>query len=104
MSEANSLLEASMSSNTWNTYSNGVESFRRCRTLYNLSPLWLPPVEHFTNCITYMSYSSYSPASIRAYVSGLSFVLKSRGLENTTQSSIIQKMIKGANTLNGRVD
>ena len=37
-------------------------------------------------------------------MSGLSFVLKSRGLEDTTQSSIIQKMIKGANKLYGRVD
>lgn len=104
MSEANSLLEASMSSNTWNTYSNGVESFKRFRTLYSLSPLWPPPVKHFTNFVAYMSYSSYSPATIRAYVSGLSFVLKSRGFEDTTQSFIIQKMIKGANKLYGRVD
>ena len=104
MSGANSLLEASMSSNTWNTYSNGVESFKRCRTLYNQSPLWPPPVENFTNFNAYMSYSSYSQATIRAYVSGLSFVLKGRDLENTTQSSIIQNMIKGANKLYGRVD
>ena len=104
MSEAKSLLEASMSSNTWNTYSSGVDSFKRFRTLYNLSPLWPPPVEHFTNFITYMSYSSYSQATIRAYVSGLSFVLKGRDLEDTTQSFIIQNMIKGANKLYGRVD
>jgi hypothetical protein len=37
-------------------------------------------------------------------VSSLSFVLKDRGLEDTTQSSIIQKIIKGANKLYGRAN
>ena len=37
-------------------------------------------------------------------MSGLNFVLKRRGLEDTTESFIIQKMIKEASRLYGRVD
>jgi hypothetical protein len=42
-----------------------------------------------------MFKQDYSPSTVKAYLSGISYYIKSNGLEDVTQSFIIQKMMRG---------
>jgi hypothetical protein len=42
-----------------------------------------------------MFKQGYSPSMVNAYLSGISYDVKSNGLEDVTQSFIIQKMMRG---------
>ena len=97
--EAIELLAASMARNTGTTYATALELFDQLRKLFNLGQIWPPPVDHISNFVAYLSYSRYSPSTIKSYMSGISFVLKSRCLADTTQEFLVQKMIKGATKL-----
>ena len=104
MLEVNTLFAASMSENTWKCYETGLDCFEHFRTLYKLQSIWPPPIDHLVNFVAYLSYMSYSPATIRLYISSVSFTVKCKGLDDTTQSFIVQKMIKGAKNLYHRAD
>lgn len=102
--ETNKLLSASLSTNTWKSYNNGLEKFEHFRNFHNLALIWPPPVHHLANFIAYLSKLSYSPATVRLYVSSVGFANKFKGLSDTSQSFLIQKMLNGANKLYGKAD
>lgn len=102
--KASALIEASIAKNTWVTYENAVVSFQKFRRQYGLELSWPPPVFQLANYLAYLAYESYSPATARSYISGISFSLKYNALYDTTQAFIIQKMLKGMNRLYGRSD
>ena len=102
--DIDTLFAASMSDNTWRAYETGLNSFETFRTLYKLSFIWPPPVYHLINYVGYLCHMSYSPATIRLYIAGVSFATKCKGLLDTTQSFLVQKIIKGANNLHHQTD
>ena len=77
--ENNRLLEASMSSNTWQTYSTAIGKFDQFRYLYGLPLDGLPPVDQVVQFIANMSACKCAPSTIRTYISGLSFWYKVQG-------------------------
>ena len=66
--ETNRLLEASMSSNTWQTYSTAIGKFNLFRYLYGLPLDGLPPVDQVVQFIAYMSACNCAPSTIRTYI------------------------------------
>ena len=77
--ENNRLLEASMSSNTWQTYGTAIGKFNQFRYLYGLSFDGLPSVDQIVQFIAYMSDCSCAPSTLRTYISGLSLWYKVQG-------------------------
>ena len=102
--EAESLLAASLANNTWKAYETGMQTFEQFRMLHDLSLVWPPPVHHLSNFISYLSSTSYSPSTIRLYISGVSFSSRCRGLQDTTKNFLIQKMMTGAKNLYQKID
>ena len=98
------LLQASNSVNTWLTYDNGVSSFQNFRQSYGLNNVWPFPVTDLVSYIAFMFKHSYSPSTVKAYLSGISYYLKINGIIDITQSFIIQKMLKGMSRLDKRHD
>ena len=103
-SEVQKLLEASNSQNTWNTYGNGVSSFVKFRFNHGLRDSWPPPISDLVNYVAYMSSQGYAPATVKVYLSGMSYWLKAMGMRDLTESFILQKMLKGMDNLYSTVD
>lgn len=103
-SEVAKLLEASNSQNTWKTYQNGLASFDSFRKSQGIRDAWPPSISDVVNYVAYMSNSNYAPSTVKSYLSGLSFWLKTNNLDDPTQSFIIQKMLRGMEKLYGRPD
>ena len=91
--EANAIFQASLSTNTWNSYETGISAFNKFRENYNLDVIW-PPPNHISNFIAFLAYNSYMPSTAKTYVSALSFSLKCKGLQDTTQHFIVKQMFK----------
>ena len=102
--EANEIFQASLSTNTWNSYETGMSAFNIFRKNYNLDVIWPPPVNHISSFIAFLAYNSYTPSTAKTYVSALSFSLKCKGLQDTTQHFIVKQMLKGMNKLYGTSD
>ena len=98
------MIEASISNNTWKAYDNAVLSFQNFRNQYKLRLDWPPSVGDLASYISYLSFQSFSPATARSYISGISFYLKCHSLSDTTQTFIIKKMLNGMNRLYNRAD
>ena len=103
-SEVHKLLEASNSQNTWSIYGNGVSSFEKFRFSHGLRDSWPPPISDLVNYVAYMSSQGYAPATVKVYLSGISYWLKAMGMQDLTESFIIQKMLKGMDNLYSAVD
>jgi hypothetical protein len=88
--EANEIFQASISTNTWNSYETGMSAFNKFRKNYNLDVIWPPPVNPISSLIALLAYNSYTPSTAKTYVSALSFSLKCKGLQDTTQHFIVK--------------
>jgi len=82
--EANEIFQASLSTNTWNSYETGMSALNKFRKNYNLHVDW--------------------PSTAKIYVSALSFSLKCKGFQDTTQHFIVKQMLKGMSKLHGTSD
>ena len=99
--EANEIFQASLSTNTWNSYETGMSAFNKFRKNYNLDVIWPPPVNPISSFIALLAYNSYTPSTAKTYVSALSFSLKCKGFQDTTQHFIVKQMLKGMSKLYG---
>jgi site-specific recombinase XerD len=67
--EANEIFQASLSTNTWNSYENDMSGFNKFRKNYNLDVIWPPPVNHISSFIAFLAYNSYTTSTAKTYVS-----------------------------------
>jgi hypothetical protein len=67
--------------------------FQKFRQNHGLNNVWPCPITHIVNYVAFMFKQGYSPSTVKAYLSGISYYIKSNGLEDVTQSFIIQKMM-----------
>ena len=104
MVEANEIFQASLSTNTWNSYEIGMSVFNKFRKNYNLHVIWPPPVNHISRFIAFFAYNSYTSSTAKTYVWTIRFSLKCKGLHDTTQHVIVKQMSKGMNKLYGTSD
>jgi hypothetical protein len=79
------------------SYESGMSAFNKFHKNYNLDVIWPPPVNHISSFIAFLAYNSYTPSTAKTYVSTLSFSLKCKGSQNTTQHFIAKQMLKGIN-------
>ena len=93
--EADSLIAHSLAKNCWKTYKTALESFYKLRLEYGLLDSWPAQLDELINFIAYLSLKSISPSTISAYISGISYAHKIRGLGDRTHSFIITKMLEG---------
>jgi hypothetical protein len=80
-------------------YENSKPLFRNFRAKYSLATTWPPDIRQIIRYIGFLSLNGYSPSTVRAYISGLSFKLKTHGNEDITKSFIITKMLDGCDRL-----
>ena len=102
--EVKSLLKKSVSKSTWNVYENAIQSFERFRNQFGIENIWSPPIDHLINYIAFLSEKSYSPATAKSYISGISYKIKINNLEDRTQSFILKKMLQGMQRLDKKND
>ena len=93
--EINSLVNMSMSQNSWKTYQKAVESFGQFRLVYNYEDNWPIPIDKLAKYVVYLSCQGLTVSTVSTYLSGLSFVHKINDLEGHTKSIIITKMVEG---------
>lgn len=89
--EMNSLVNMSMSQNSWKTYEKAVESFGQFRLVYNYEDNWPIPIDELAKYVAYLSCQGLTVTTVSTYLSGLSFAHKINDLEDHTKSFIIKK-------------
>lgn len=62
---------------------------------YCIDILWLVPVKHIILYIAFCFEKNYSPSTIMAYISGISFMHKINGYTDPSANFAIQKMLEG---------
>ena len=80
-------------------YEDPEQSFRNIRAKYSLATTWSPDIRQIIRCIEFVLLNGYSPPTVRAYISGISFKLKTHGNEDITKSFIITNMLDGCDRL-----
>ena len=96
MLERERLLAQSRASTTHSTYLKAWESFQNIRLAYKFSLKAAPTIEHLVHYIAYLSLNGYAAATLSTYIAGLSFQLRSLGLQDVTQSFIVKRMLEGS--------
>ena len=93
--EFSSLIDNSLSKNTWHVYENALKSFEEFRGQYCLDQMWPPPLMHIINYIVFLSNKGYSAPTAKSYISGISFKLKMHDSVDHTKSFVAQKLLTG---------
>ena len=93
-----------MADNTWKSYARSRSILEAFQKQYKLANSWPVPVDHLVQFIAFLSLKHLSAATIRSYISGISFSHKLLGIEDTTKSFIISKMLEGLHRRNPRKD
>lgn len=89
------LIENSVSQNTWNVYSNGVQLFEIFRKNHNFISKWPAPLSDVINFIVYLAKNDYSPNTAKSYVASIGFQNKIKGHLDTCDSFIVSKLLSG---------
>jgi hypothetical protein len=98
--EVDRLINASLSGNTQKNYKAGIESFVNFCSLFGSPLTWPPIVQQITEYIAYMSMQQYTHATIRCYISAISYVNKLNCLVDNTKQFIVSRMLEGLRRLN----
>ncbi|CAC5377645.1 unnamed protein product [Mytilus coruscus] len=85
----------SLAGNTWKSYSRARSVLASFQLLYTQDNVWPVPVEQLVQFIAYLSLKHLSPATVRLYISGISFSHKARNLEDTTKNFVVSKVLEG---------
>ncbi|CAC5366258.1 unnamed protein product [Mytilus coruscus] len=93
--ESARLFSDSLAGNTWKSYSRARSVLASFQLLYTLEKVWPVPVEQKVQFIAYLSLKHLSPATVRLYISGISFSHNARNLEDTTKNFVVSKMLEG---------
>ena len=99
-----SLIENSISKNSWKGYESAVASFENFRLYYNLSNIWPVPLSDIVNFITYLEKMNCKASTAKSYISGLRFKMKVMAIQDTTKSFVITKMLCGMERKHKRVN
>lgn len=98
------LLHNSMASSSWHTYQGAIQSLHTFTSLYDLpSALPLQPVT-IALYLSYLHGKSYSPSTLATHVSAIAFVHKMYGLQDPTNTFMIQKVMQGVRNCHPRCD
>ena len=93
----NGLIGQCISPNTLQIYMRGLTCLDDFRSQFSLAYVWPVSVQELCNFIAHLILAKYSHSTIKSYLSGISFFQKLNGFEDTTQSFIVKKLLKGIN-------
>lgn len=102
--ESSRLFSSALADSTWKSYERARSILRSFQTLYGFETSWPVPVNQLVQFIAYLSLKKFAPATIRSYVSGISFSQKALNLNDTTKNFVIAKMLEGVTRDNPRKD
>ena len=88
-------MQASLSANTKMMYQTALRNFNKFMQTYCIDILWPVPVKHIILYIAFCFEKNYSPSTIMAYISGISFMHKINGYTDPAANFAIQKMLEG---------
>lgn len=90
-SEAFTLIEASLSSNTRQTYGAAVRSLKQFRSEVNFPQIWPATVDHILCYIANMSRRTYSSSTVALHLSALARHHKVNCWLDPTDQSLVRK-------------
>jgi hypothetical protein len=97
--EIGRLVDASMASNTKDTYTVGLDSFQAFRVEYNFDLIWPPPPSHIVLFVAYLSLKGKAHSTARCYVAAIGFrckILQSTSVsQDLSHNFIVSKMLEG---------
>lgn len=91
--EFNRLIEGSIAPNTRLAYKTGLVEFDRFRVSSGLPLVWPPSDQHIIQFIVSCSSRGFSSASVRTYLSGISFKCKLQCTRDPTQNFVVKKLL-----------
>lgn len=100
----NQLLSASVAVNTASTYRNAVSSFNQFRSQYGLPASFPSRADHIVLFISFCFEKGLSPATIKTYISGLSFYHKLNNWFDPAELFVVKKLLEGCHRSGKRVD
>ncbi|VDI72050.1 Hypothetical predicted protein [Mytilus galloprovincialis] len=95
ITEESARLFDSLAGNTWKSYSRARSVLDSFQLLYTLDKVCQGPVEQLVQFIAYLFLKHFSPATVRLYISGISFPHKEHNLEYTAKNFVVSKMLEG---------
>ena len=103
-SRASQLLRASVAENTASTYQTALACFNQFRSQYGFPIDYPGQAQHYVLFISYCFERGFSPATIKTYISGLSFYHKLHNWYDPSELFIIKKLLEGCQRTRRRVD
>lgn len=100
----NTLLDAALSKSTHTPYESALQAFQAFRRIFKLPWLWPVPENQVTLFIAFNYERRVAPATVKTYLSGLSYHHKLRSKPDPTKTFAVTKMIEGYNRLEHRKD
>lgn len=104
--EISSLIEASLASNTKDTYSIGLQCFESFRDEYKLDKSWPPPFSHIILFMAYLSLKGKAYKTVNCYLAAITFrckIIEPQG-QNFKNHFLVCKMLEGLRRVKGTKD
>ncbi|XP_061164625.1 uncharacterized protein LOC133173655 [Saccostrea echinata] len=98
-SEANRLIQGSLSANTYKAYQGA--NFKKFLTNCEMKLVFPIPFDHLLNFIAHLSIVGTAYRTAALYISNLSYIHKLRGIQDNTQSFIVKKALQGLHKKRG---
>jgi hypothetical protein len=88
-------LNASLAPNTRKVYESGLREFKGFCKAYRLKSIWPPNVGGLVQFISHLSLRGCAYKTVKTYLAGISFHCKISGMEDTTKSFVVNKLVEG---------
>ena len=98
------LLRASVAVNTASTYKNAISCFNDFRSKYGFPLVFPGQADHIMMFISYCFEKGFSPATIKTYISDLSFYHKLNNWYDPSELFVVKKLLEGCQRSRLRVD
>ncbi len=92
------MIDASIASNTKDTYNTGLQCFTNFRIVYKLDNIWPPPCSHIVLFVAYLSMKGKAYKTANCYLSAINFrckFLEPQNFIDFSKNFIVIKMLEG---------